>query len=76
MEHLLDRNPTIVSILDIIATFVDDLKIFGIESSEYDVSHHFLVEFDIAVVPEMQLYKMIKYRNIKNIDWNQFNQDV
>ena len=62
--------------LDIIATFVDDPKISGIESSEYDLSHHLLVQFDVAVLPEMHLYKMIKYRNIQNIDWNQFNQDI
>ena len=31
---------------------------------------------NLAVVSGMQLYKMIKYRNIKNIDWNQFNQDI
>ena len=60
--------------LDIIATFVDDPKIACIESSEYDLSHHFLVEFDVAVVPQLQVYKMIKYRNI--IDWNQFNRDI
>ena len=40
--------------LDIIATFVDDPKISGIESTEYD---HFLVNID--VVQEMRLYKMI-----------------
>ena len=39
--------------LDIIATFVDDPKISGIECSEYDLSHHFLVEFDVAIVPEI-----------------------
>ena len=34
--------------LDIIATFVDERKISGIESSEYDQSHNFLVEFSCS----------------------------
>ena len=62
--------------LDIIATFSDNPIILDIKSNEYDVSHHFLVDFNAAISPEKRLYKSISYRNTKDINWDQFNKDV
>ena len=62
--------------MDIIATFGDYPIITNIESTEYDLSHHFLVEFDVDVFPETQLYKLIKYRHTKKVNWDKFKKDI
>ncbi len=62
--------------LDIIITFDNNSCISNIKSSQYDISHHFLVEFDVAVSPNKREYKTIYYRNLKAIDSVSFQQDI
>ena len=60
--------------LDIITTFGKNPIISNIESNEYDVSHHFLVDFQVAIVPEAKHVKEITYRKLK--DPEKFTKDV
>ena len=60
--------------LDIIATFGENPV--NIESNEYEISHHFLVDFCVAIVPETKQEKEISYRNLKGINYERFAEDV
>ena len=62
--------------LDIIATFGENPVISNIESNKYDVSHHFLVDFHVAIVPETKKEKEISYRSLKDINSERFAEDV
>lgn len=54
--------------LDIIATYDDGPTISDIQVNEYDVSHHFLVDFNVAINPCKIRQKIISFRDLKNID--------
>ena len=43
--------------IDIIATFDNNPVISNLEANGYDVSHHFLVDFDVAIHPEIRAHK-------------------
>ena len=62
--------------LDIVVSFGDFPEIRNIKSDENDVSHHSLVDFQVAIVPEAKKEKIIKYRKLKNIDSVSFIRDV
>ena len=58
--------------LDIIITFE---KYSCISNIKY-ISHHFLVEFAVAVISNKKEYKTIYYRNLNAIDSERFQQDI
>ena len=62
--------------IDMIATFDNNPVISNLEANEYDVSHHFLIDFDVAIHPEIRKHKTIWYRNIKMINSEEFQQKV
>ena len=62
--------------LDIIATFGNSPLITGLEANLYDISHHFLVDFNVEINLEKKLYKTISYRNTKCINWDHLQEEV
>ena len=62
--------------LDIVATFGDEPIVSDIEANGYDVSHHSLVDFKVAIKPEVKEMKEIRYRKLKNIDADEFMAKV
>ena len=52
--------------LDIVVT-LKDTAVTNTVAVKYDLSHHFLVDFNITVAPEVRQYKTIYYRNIKTL---------
>ena len=62
----LDNFPTHIQghTLDIVAPFGENPTISGIESSKYDISHHFLIDVCVAIKSELKLEKEISYRNL------------
>ena len=62
--------------LDVIITFSNSPRVTNFTSNEYGISHHFLVHFDIDIVPEKRLRKVMYYRNTKSIDFNQVNDNI
>ena len=62
--------------LDIVATFTFNPTVTNIEAKEYDISHHFFVDFTVTCSPVIKEYKMIHYRNIKAIDDEEFTNTV
>ena len=44
-------------IIDIIATFDNNPVISNLEANVYDLSHHFLVDFDVAIHPKIRAQK-------------------
>ena len=62
--------------LDVIITFKDSPIISKIAANEFDVSHHFLVDFRVDVTTEIKLEKGIHYRKLKDIDADKFCEDI
>ena len=62
--------------LDVIITFKDSPIISKIAANEFDVSHHFLVDFRVDVTTEIKLEKEIHYRKLKDIDADKFCEDI
>ena len=62
--------------LDIIATFGDTPTVSMVEASEYDISHHHLIDFQIAVRSEMKEVKQVMSRNLKGIEMESFMEEV
>ena len=42
------------------------------EANEYDLSHHFLVDFRVMSNPEIRQYMVVTYRNIKSVNCEVF----
>ena len=62
--------------LDIIATFGEQPEISNINGNLYDVSHHLLVDFNLAAAPEIKQLKEISYRKLMNIEPEKFKEEV
>ena len=62
--------------LDIIATFYDNPAISNISAEEYDISDHFLVDFNLAAVHEIKGHKNIFYRNLIGNTINALRDDI
>ena len=62
--------------LDIVATYDDAPVISDINVSKYDVSHHFLIDFTIAVIPHVAKHKVVTYRKLKNISADIFTNVI
>ena len=62
--------------LDVLLTFSENPHISNISSEEYDVSHHFLIDFCMDIIPEKIQYKTISFRNTKIINVEQINNTI
>ena len=62
--------------LDIVATSVDGLHISSIELNLYDVSDHYLIDFNIQFSPEVKVPKAISYRYSRDMDTLKFISDI
>ena len=62
--------------LDIVATLKDNPPVINVRANEYDLSHHFLVDFMVTITPEHGEYKVIDYRNIKVVDSDTFAHEI
>ena len=78
MQHIDQPTHKMGHTLDIVTTFDKNPVISKIDINEYDISHHFLIDFNVTCSAEVCEYKMIEYRSTKNINykrnilyWNQ-----
>ena len=62
--------------LDIVATLNSNPLVKDIKAMEYDISHHFLVDFLVTCRPVQRQHKIISYRNTKAIESNKFTEDI
>ena len=62
--------------LDIVATLDDSLGVSNLIATEYDVSSHFLLDFNLSIVPETKKLKSISYRATKNINSDKLIEDI
>ena len=63
--------------LDVIITYNNNPDISNIEAKEYnEISHHYLIGFNVNAIPIMKTEKLICYRNIKGIDLKKFTDDL
>ena len=61
--------------LDIVATLDGGIHVSNLVSNQYDVSHHYLVDFCIQFTPELKVQKEISYRNSKSMDLAKFESN-
>ena len=62
--------------LDIVASFEDDISLSSFTANQNDVSDHSLVTFDMQFFPNVKEEKEIIYRDIKNINVEEFEADI
>ena len=62
--------------LDIVATLDNSIGVSDLKVAVYDVSTHFLIDFNITVVPETKKQKSISYRVLKSINSDKLVEDV
>ena len=62
--------------LDIVATLDGVIHVSNLVSNQYDVSHHYLVNFCIQFTPEIKVQKEISYRNSKSIGSMKFESNL
>lgn len=62
--------------LDIVATSEDGVQVTKFEAEENDVSHHFLIDFNLQFRPLIKLEKEIKYRKFRDMDSEKFAADI
>ena len=62
--------------LDIIATFLDGPAISNVVVNEYDLSHHYLVDFVVSVSPVKKQQKTISFRDLRKIDTVKFKTEL
>ena len=76
IQHVKVPTHTMGHTLDIVATYINNPVVSDIVVSEYDVSHHFLIDFSVLCTPEIREYRTINYRNIKAINNTKFSSDI
>ena len=76
IQHV--KEPTHIKghTLDIVATFRNDPIVSGVEVNDYDISHHYLIDFMATCSPIVPDFKTIAYRNIKGVDAELFSTDI
>ena len=62
--------------LDIIGTLGETPVVSQVEARENDVSHHYLIDFQLAVRPEAKEVKEVMCRNLKRVDMEKFMKEV
>ena len=75
-QHIVDPTHVKGHTLDVVITPNKESFVCDIEVTEIDLSHHFLIHFNILaqkVVPQM---KWITYRSLRDVDMDRFCKDV
>ena len=62
--------------LDVVITRKNDPIVDKITITQYNLSHHFLIDFVFKMQPKETKIKTIIYRDIKNIDSKKFSEDI
>ena len=75
-EHVIGPTHIMGHTIDVIITPNKELFVCDIVVSQSDLSHRFLIDFKVMVVANKSLTKLIKYRNLKNIDILMFDNEV
>ena len=75
-QHVREPTYRMGHTLDIVATFNKNPNITNVVVNEYDISHHFLVDFLVTLNPDKREYKTITYRNIKAVDCEKFSNEI
>ena len=62
--------------LDVIITHKESELVQNIFSNEYDVSHHYLINFTVTMETEFKFEKEIKFRKLRDINRETFCRDI
>ena len=61
--------------LDVVMTFDNNPAISKVKVNEYDISHHYLIDFTMKCAAERHESKTITFRNLKAVDLEKFDAD-
>ena len=62
--------------LDIVAMFNKNPEVSNVDVNQYDISHHFLIDFTVTCSPEVHEFKTIKYRKANGIGSEKFSSEI
>ena len=62
--------------IDVVITRNHDMTVGNIKVTRYNMSHHFLIDFEVNAKVKEVFTKTIHYRKLKDIDNNKFTEDI
>ena len=75
-QHVMEPTHIIGHTLDVVITRNKDHNVENIQITSYDLSHHFLIDFDLVIEAKQILRKSITYRNVKKVDNKLFCENI
>ena len=75
-QHIHEATHIMGHTLDLVISRVDDPLVDSVVVTQHDLSHHFLVNFEINIKPQSVNNKTITFRNIKKINSQQLRSDI
>ena len=75
-KHIVGPTHITGHTIDVAITPNRESYIKSIETTQLDLSHHFLVDFKIISEPNSCQLKTITFRNTRNVNMIEFNSDI
>ena len=75
-QHVHEATHIMGHTFDLVKSRVDDPLVKSVVVTQHNLSHHFLVNFEIIIKPQSVNIKTINFRNIKKIDSQQLCRDI
>ena len=75
-QHITEPTHVKGHTLDVVITPNKNPYLTDLNVTELDLSHHFLIDFNIIATTEVKQERTISYRCLKNVDTKQFNDEV
>ena len=77
IQHVHEPTHIMGHTIDIVITNKDESLINNLRVTQFDLSHHFLVDFSFnAQVKQVHRSKSISFRSIRNVNMERFREDV
>ena len=75
-QHVISPTHIMGHTIDVVITKNSDSIIDNVTVTEYNISHHFMIDFTYKIEPKTVQTKTITYRSIKNLDSQKFSNDI
>ena len=75
-QHVTGPTHIMGHTIDVVISPNRDSYISDVKTRSYDISHHFLIDFNVSVKVSLNSKKVITYRAWKNIDSAAFSEDL
>ena len=75
-QHVAEPTHVKGHTIDVVVTPDREPYLSHLNVTQLDLSHHFLIDFKIIAEPNIRPQKMISYRSTKNVDLEEFSNNV